>query len=36
MLKKTVEYMRQQLDERQSMIERVEQAGAAVDPELKS
>ncbi|KAJ4164843.1 hypothetical protein LMH87_006498 [Akanthomyces muscarius] len=35
-LKKTVEYMRQQLDERQSMIERVEQTGGAVDPELKS
>ncbi|KAM3560306.1 hypothetical protein MY1884_002694 [Beauveria asiatica] len=35
-LKKTVDYMRQQLDERQSMIERVEQTGGAVDPELKS
>ncbi|KAJ3487074.1 hypothetical protein NLG97_g6488 [Lecanicillium saksenae] len=35
-LKKTVEYMRQQLDERQAMIERVEQTGGAVDPELKS
>ncbi|KAJ2971124.1 hypothetical protein NQ176_g7847 [Zarea fungicola] len=35
-LKKTVEFMRQQLDEREAMIERVEQVGGAVDQELKS
>lgn len=34
-LKRTVDYMRQQLDERKSMIERVEQSGAQVDPKLK-
>ncbi|KAF7553749.1 hypothetical protein G7Z17_g3365 [Cylindrodendrum hubeiense] len=35
-LKRTVDYMREQLVERQAMIDRVEQAGGGVDDKLKS
>ncbi|PHH91346.1 hypothetical protein CDD83_808 [Cordyceps sp. RAO-2017] len=34
-LKRTVEFMRQQLEERRAMIERIENAGGHVDEELK-
>lgn len=34
-LKRTVDYMRQQLDERKNMIEQIEQSGAQVDPKMK-
>ncbi|KAG5987980.1 hypothetical protein E4U43_004871 [Claviceps pusilla] len=34
-LKRTVEYMRQQLQERQALIDRIEQNGGHVDDELK-
>ncbi|KAH8734721.1 hypothetical protein BGZ61DRAFT_443011 [Ilyonectria robusta] len=34
-LKRTVDYMREQLVERQAMIERIEQAGGGVDDKLK-
>ncbi|KAH7156411.1 hypothetical protein EDB81DRAFT_756875 [Dactylonectria macrodidyma] len=34
-LKRTVDYMREQLVERQAMIERIEQAGGGVDEKLK-
>lgn len=34
-LKRTVEYMRQQLDEREKMITEVEKKGGHVDPKLK-
>lgn len=35
-LKRTVEYMRQQISERQEMIQRIEQSGGAVDHELRA
>lgn len=34
-LKRTVDFMRQKLDERRVMIERIENAGGRVDDELK-
>ena len=34
-LKRTVEYMREQLVERQAMIDKVEQAGGSVDDKVK-
>lgn len=34
-LKRTVDYMREQLVERQAMIDRIEQAGGGVDDKLK-
>ncbi|KID84613.1 Helix-loop-helix DNA-binding protein [Metarhizium guizhouense ARSEF 977] len=34
-LKRTVEYMRQQMQERRALIERIEQSGGHVDDELK-
>lgn len=34
-LKRTVEHMREQLSERQALVERVEQAGGEVDENLK-
>ncbi|KAK7404131.1 Transcription factor [Neonectria punicea] len=34
-LKRTVDYMREQLVERQTMIDRIEQAGGGVDDKLK-
>lgn len=34
-LKRTVDYMRQQLDEREAMIGQIEGAGGQVDPKLK-
>ncbi len=35
-LKRTVEYMREQISERQEMIQRIEQSGGDVDHELKA
>ncbi|KAK5992644.1 hypothetical protein PT974_06059 [Cladobotryum mycophilum] len=34
-LKRTVEFMREQLKERQALVERIEQAGGDVDPQYK-
>lgn len=34
-LKRTVDYMREQLAQRQALIERVEQAGGDIDPKFK-
>ncbi|OAA32455.1 Helix-loop-helix DNA-binding protein [Moelleriella libera RCEF 2490] len=34
-LKRTVEYMRQQIQERQTLVDRVEQSGGHVDDDLK-
>ena len=34
-LKRTVEYMRQQLEERRAIIDRIEKAGGQVDDEVK-
>lgn len=35
MLKRTVEFMRQQLEERRAMVDQIEKAGGHVDDELK-
>lgn len=34
-LKRTVDYMREQLVQRQALIDRVEQAGGDIDPKFK-
>ncbi|PNP58728.1 hypothetical protein THARTR1_01744 [Trichoderma harzianum] len=34
-LKRTVDYMREQIVQRQALIERIEQAGGSVDPKYK-
>lgn len=34
-LKRTVDYMRDQLEERQEMVERIERSGGTVDEKLK-
>lgn len=34
-LKRTVEYMREQIEERRSMVERIEKAGGEVDEKMK-